>query len=92
MSSMSRPLVKNLNTISASSRPGLSLNVRLGATRAKGLLLSAILFFCLKRAAGLMLGFTAAAAAAAAGLVVAGEGLPAGSTVGLPAGGVLGLV
>ena len=90
MSSISRPLVKNLNTISASSRPGLSLNVRLGATRAKGLLLSAILFFCLKRAAGLMLGFTAAAAAA--GLVVAGTGLPAGSTVGLPAGGVLGLV
>ena len=89
MSSISRPLVKNLKTISASSRPGLSLKVRLGATGAKGLLLSAILFFCLKRAAGLMLGLTAAAAA---GLGVAGTGLPAGSTAGLPAGGVLGLV
>ena len=89
MSSISRPLVKNLNTISASSRPGLSLKVRLGATGAKGLLLSAILFFCLKRAAGLMLGLTAAAAA---GLGVAGTCLPAGSTAGLPAGGVLGLV
>ena len=89
MSSMSRPLVKNLNTISASSRPGLSLKVRLGATGAKGLLLSAILFFCLKRAAGLMLGLIAAAAA---GLEVAGTGLPVGSTAGLPAGGVLGLV
>ena len=85
MSSISRPLVKNLNTISASSRPGLSLKVRLGATGAKGLLLSAILFFCLKRAAGLMLGLTA-------GFGVAGTGLPVGSTAGLPAGGVLGLV
>ena len=37
-----------------------------------------------------MLGLTAAAAAA--GLGVAGTGLPAGSTAGLPAGGVLGLV
>ena len=90
MSSMSRPLVRNLNTISASSRPGLSLKVRLGATGAKGLLLSAILFFCLKRAAGLMLGLTTDGGAGL--VVVGGAGLPAWSTAGLPAGGVLGLV
>ena len=91
MSSISRPLVKNLNTISASSRPGLSLKVRLGAGTGGGgkrLLSLAFLFFLLKIAAGLMLGFT--------GLLVrrdlTGSATAAPGVALLAGGGVLGRV
>ena len=64
MSSISRPLVKNLNMISASSRRCLSLKVLLGATGAKTLRDSCsfpvvFLFFLLKIAAGFILGLAA---------------------------------